>query len=298
MRQVLGWNDGMDSARSEIHAAILNNKIYVAGGIGLFRVLDSCESYDLTDKFWQSCPPLPRPLHHVAMAADDSKIYASGGYIALPFKQDEDAGLFTLNPQDANWTELAKLPHPIGQHAMLHKDGKLYLVGGQNGSKDLASLWSFDLATKKWEALAPMPTARHSHAIAMSDDTIYVSGGRSAALGTEINIVEAYSFTDNSWESLPAMPTGRGGHGAFVRNGKLHIVGGESLSHRKVLASHEILDLESGIWSIGADMEQPRHGFAIGDDGAIGSPIIIGGGAHPGMQTIYSVTGTTQSLNY
>lgn len=298
VRQLQGWNDGMQNARSEIHATVLQGKIYVAGGIGLFRVLDSCESYDLTDKVWQSCPPLPRPLHHVAMAADTTNLYASGGYIALPFEQDEDANLFSLNPQNATWIELAKLPHPIGQHAMLHKDGKLYLVGGQNGAEDLASLWSFDLATKQWTALPPMPTARHSHAIATSGDTLYVSGGRSAALGTEINIVEGYSFSDDSWESLPAMPTGRGGHGAFVRDGKLHVFGGESLSQRKVLASHEILDLQSGIWSTGEDMEQPRHGFAVGDDGTIGSPIIIGGGAHPGIQTIYSVTGTTQSLNY
>ncbi len=43
-------------------------------------------------------------------------------------------------------------------------------------------------------------------------------------------------------------------------------------------------------------MEFPRHGFAIGDDGKSNNITIVGGGAHPGFQTIYSVTGTTQIL--
>ncbi len=295
MRQAYGWNDGMANARSEIHAATLDGRIYIAGGIGLFRVLDSCENFNIQTNSWADCAPLPRPLHHVAMAADNNSIFASGGYIALPFEQDEDASMFALDPAADSWTELAKAPHPIGQHAMVHNDGKLYLVGGQNGSEDLATLWSYNISAKQWIELAPMPTARHSHAIAVSDEKLYVSGGRSAALGSEITIVEVYDFNNNSWETLPEMPKGRGGHGSFVRAGKLHVFGGESLSQGKVLASHDILDLQSATWTTGPDMALPRHGFAVGDDGT-GGVTILGGGAHPGLQTIYSVTGTTQKL--
>lgn len=296
-REANGWNDGMSNARSEIHAAVLDNKIYVAGGIGLFRVLDSCQSYDLDTKNWHDCAPLPRPLHHVAMAADHDAIYASGGYVALPFEQDLDAALFALDPEADQWTELSALPHPIGQHAMIHWNGTLYLVGGQNGSEDLATLWAYDLDEDRWSKKAPMPTARHSHAIAYSDGKLYVSGGRSATLGTEIPAVEVFDFANDSWSSLPEMSIGRGGHGSFVRNGKLHVFGGESLTQSKVLADHHILDLETRIWTTGSDMKFPRHGFAVGDDGQGHSAVIVGGGAHPGMQTIYSVTGTTQSLD-
>ncbi|MEP2989414.1 MAG: kelch repeat-containing protein [Parasphingorhabdus sp.] len=296
LRQTQGWNDGMGEARSEIHAAVLNSKIYVAGGIGLFRVLDSCETYDLESQRWANCAPLPRPLHHVAMAADKTKVYASGGYVALPFEQDQDAALFVLAPGKDRWRELAKLPHPIGQHAMVHLNGIIYIIGGQNGSEDLASLWAFDLTEKQWTEMASMPTARHSHAITVSENKLYVSGGRSAALGTEITAVEVYDFASDSWDILPKMPTGRGGHGSFIRTGKLHIFGGESLRDRKVLANHNILNLQTATWSTGPDMKFPRHGFAVGDNGTGHSATIIGGGAHPGLQTIYSVTGTNQTL--
>ena len=78
-RTFLGWNDGMNEARSEIHATTLDDRLYVAGGIGLFRVLDSCETLDLKSGSWSSCGKLPRALHHVAMAADNRYVYASGG---------------------------------------------------------------------------------------------------------------------------------------------------------------------------------------------------------------------------
>ncbi|QJB70162.1 Kelch repeat-containing protein [Parasphingorhabdus halotolerans] len=296
-RALMGWDDGMDYPRSEIHGTTAGNKAFVAGGIGLFRVLDSCEYYDISDGELHSCPDLPRPLHHVAMASDGKTVFASGGYIALPFEQDPNGTLFALEDGSAEWEAIAKLPHPIGQHAMVYRDEKLYLVGGQRGTTDLSTLWSYDIGTGQWAEKALMPTARHSHAIAVADNILYVSGGRSKALGTEIDIIEAYDFASDQWRVLPKMKTGRGGHSSFVRNGKLHIIGGESISGNGLIASHEILDLQSQQWSSGAPLKFPRHGFAIADFGADGDVYAIGGGARAGLQTIYSVTATIQKVN-
>ncbi len=295
-RASLGWNDGMREARSEIHATTLNGKLYVAGGIGLFRVLDSCEALDLESNSWSDCGKLPRTLHHVAMAADDQHIYASGGYVALPFEADKAAGLFRHDPKTGIWAEISKLPHPIGQHAMTHFGGALYLVGGQDDGQDLDTLWRYDIAADTWSALQPMPTARHSHAIARAGPLLYVTGGRSAKFGSEMTRVDVYHLTEDRWTKLPDMPRGRGGHGAFVIDNKLHIFGGESLSAGKVLADHHILDLETLQWSPGEPMNQPRHGFAVSDKEVSSGLPVVGGGARPGLETIFSVTGTSQIL--
>ncbi|MEP2101337.1 MAG: kelch repeat-containing protein [Parasphingorhabdus sp.] len=296
IRASLGWNDGMREARSEIHATTLNGKLYVAGGIGLFRVLDSCEALDLKSNNWSGCGKLPRALHHVAMAADEQYVYASGGYVSLPFKADQDAGLFRYDPGIGTWTEISKLPHPIGQHAMVYFGSSLYLIGGQDDGKDLDSVWRYNIATDKWSAMQSMPTARHSHAITRAGPLIYVTGGRSAEAGTEMKRVDVYHVTEDRWDSLPDMPIGRGGHGAFASGNRLHIFGGESLSAGKVLADHHILDLETLLWSAGEPVDQPRHGFAVSDREISGGLTIVGGGALPGMETIYSVTGTAQTL--
>ena len=184
LRLFMGWNYGMGEARSEIHATTLDGKLYVAGGIGLFRVLDSCEALDLALNVWSDCGELPRALHHVAMAADDSHVYASGGYVALPFEADKEAGLFRHDPETSSWTEISKLPHPIGQHAMVHFNGSLYLIGGQDDGKDLDTMWRYGIAADKWSAMKPLPTARHSHATPPSrrrrpSNSRYESGCRS-----------------------------------------------------------------------------------------------------------------------
>ena len=296
-RSLSSLNDGMDAPRSEIHAAVMDEKVYVAGGIGLFRVLDSCEVYDIPIQEWSGCPPLPRPLHHVAMAADETRIYASGGYVELPFEKDPDGALFALNPDSDEWEVLAKLPHPIGQHAMFYRDGSLYLIGGQKGSADLDSFWRFGLESNEWSQMPAMPTARHSHAIAIDSDRLFVTGGRSAALGTEIDKVEMFDFSTDVWAELPPIPTGRGGHGAAAVNNKLHIFGGESLAAGKVLSSHQILDLQSLNWSEGNALEEPRHGIAVAQKEGNSDIHVIGGGSKPGWHTIYSVSSTIQKLD-
>ena len=295
LREFAGWNDGMDQPRSEIHAATLAGEIYVAGGIGLFRVLDSCEKYTPARNSWSRCAPLPRPLHHIAMAADDHRIYASGGYSALPFKPDMDGAIFAYDPKTDQWSILAKLPYPIGQHAMIHRGGTLFLIGGQSKSKDLDNFWAYHIAEDKWTAMPSMPTARHSHAIATSPDRLFVTGGRSAALGTEIDRVEVFDFTSGKWQRLADMPIGRAGHGAAFYANRLHIWGGESLRHGTLLPSHDILDLTSSRWTVGPPMDLPRHGFAVASADDLAQNFSIGGGAHAGMKTIYSVTGTLQS---
>lgn len=296
-RSISSLNDGMNDPRSEIHAALLDDKIYVAGGIGLFRVLDSCEYFNLRTRNWKKCPDLPRPLHHVAMASDQARIYASGGYIELPFEQDPDGTLFVLDPDSEEWEILAKLPHPIGQHAMFYRDGSVYLIGGKKGSVDLDSFWRFDLQNNEWLQMPAMPTARHSHAIALDDQRLFVTGGRSAELGTEIAKIEMFDFSNNSWSSLPDMQTGRAGHGTAIAGDNLHIFAGESLKDGKVLNNHEVLELKSMKWSKAKPLDQPRHGIAVAQKEGSLDIYVIGGGAEPGWHTIYSVSSTIQELD-
>ena len=294
--RLLVADSDMEEPRSEIHAARLGETIYTAGGIGFFRTLSSCAAFDTADQEWGACPDLPRSLHHVAMTAGEGRVYASGGYASLPFSIDQDGALFALNPADGGWSEVSKLPHPIGQHTMSFRDGALYLVGGDDGTATLASLQRFEIATGEWSKLAPMPTPRHSHAVAQDAEHLYVSGGRSDELGAQSVIVEAYNFAANEWQKLPDAPYPLGGHGSVVSEGRLHVFGGENLADNRIETGHYSLNLaepEAG-WREEATMPEPRHGFAAAE--VDGSLWILAGGKRPGLQTPWSVTGTALSV--
>ena len=289
-----GWEtvSSMDTARSEIHAAVLDGKIYVAGGIGFFRTLASCEVFDIASKTWSACPDLPRPLHHVAMASDDKKIYASGGYSSLPFAHDQDPKLWTLKPGDPDWTELAVLPEAVGQHNMAYANDTLFLIGGDTLDGDSAKLWAYDESLKKWVQRKPMPTARNSMAVAVLNDEIWVIGGRSEALGPRIDVVEIYNPVSDSWRRSKPLPIGRGGHVAVALDGDIHVLGGETFEPNAVIDRHDIWNNKAAEWQIALAPTHARHGAAA----ALWSHKIylIGGGSRPGFQTIFSVTGTTQ----
>lgn len=284
----------MDYGRSEISAAVLNEKVYVAGGIGFFRTLRSCEMYDVANNTWSACPDLPYALHHVAMASNGESVYAAGGYTSLGFTHDPTPLLWRLDEPSKQWIEVTPLPEPIGEHAMQFHDGVLYVIGGRTPEGDSAALRAYNPATKAWRQLPNMPTPRHSFSVVLADNTLWVMGGRSAALGSAIDRIEIYDFETASWRAGPTLPEGGGGHVAVLNNRNIHVIGGEVFEPSSVLDRHDVYNLDSGLWSKRAAPTLPRHGMsgAVVNDNLL----LIGGGSRPGLATVFSVTPSVQSI--
>ena len=87
----------MKTGRLEIAVAQLDGKVYVAGGIGFFKVLKSCAVFIVAENSWSKCPDLPWRLHHVALTSDGKHVYAAGGYTKLNFTHDEKICRFTTS---------------------------------------------------------------------------------------------------------------------------------------------------------------------------------------------------------
>ena len=63
----------MPTLRSEIQAAALDGRIYVAGGFGTAgRVLRAFERYDPATDAWERLARLPRGIHHAALPSTRS----------------------------------------------------------------------------------------------------------------------------------------------------------------------------------------------------------------------------------
>ncbi len=290
------WRIGpsMKVARSEIDAALLGNQIYVAGGIGFFRVLRSCEVYSLLTEKWDRCQPLPKVLHHVALTSARGRVFASGGYNSLGFEHDPDPKLYSLEPDGSEWSVLADLPEPLGEHAFVTFNDALYVIGGRAVTGATSRVWEFDLDDFTWTEMTSMPTPRHSTATIVIDGKIWVLGGRSEELGAAIDRVEVFDPIDNTWRVETPMPVGRGGHAAAERDGFIHVFGGELFDPDKVLDRHDVYDMTKKTWSTALVPPEPRHG---GVAVSAGSDIyVIAGGSRPALQTIFSVTGTLQVL--
>ncbi|MHC4066908.1 MAG: Kelch repeat-containing protein, partial [Planctomycetota bacterium] len=121
--------------------------------------------------------------------------------------------------------------------AVLLPDGRVLVVGGDNGSGASASVEAYGL-DDSFASLAPMHTARARHSASLlPDGRVLVAGGEglggSPTNSAEVyspadNSAEVYSPADDSWESVASLSQARAGHSAtLLSNGTVLIAGGE-----------------------------------------------------------------------
>jgi N-acetylneuraminic acid mutarotase len=283
----------MPTPRSEIYCAVRDNEITVAGGLGYFATVASCETYHPDSDQWMLCPALPKRLHHVAMASDDAFIYASGGYVSLTFRPDNDSSLWSLASSGKTWQQVSPLPLPIGEHTMVRVGSALYLIGGRANGGESDAVHRFDLNTKRWTIGASMRVARHSSAAVVVDRDVWILGGRNATHDSRMINVEIYDTKTDQWRDGPNLPVGRGGHSAVLLGRKIHVFGGEQFDPGEVLNRHDVFDLQTSRWRTEAAAPTPRHGTAAC---VVGSrAYVIGGATRPGLRTVFSVSDAVQS---
>src|SRR5207249_11539141 len=121
------WTErtAMPTGRSAGGTAVIDGKIYVAGGRpprgNDFAV------YDPAADTWQALPDLPTQRNHLAVAAIDGKVYVAGGRFGAGFNSERTAALEIYDPATNAWTTGAPLPTPRGGVAGVEANGCLYV---------------------------------------------------------------------------------------------------------------------------------------------------------------------------
>ena len=269
----------MPTARSEVGAAAIGQKIYVVGGY-VEKVLptDTVEVYNIDENIWYTVSPLPAKLHHPAAASFDGKLYVVGGYSADYSITPGVNSLYIYDPNSDIWSQGADMPTARGALTASFINGKLYAVGGKDHFT-LVSNEAYDPLTDTWTKKAHMPTPRDHLASAVIDDKLYVFGGRQDSTASRnVDANEIYDPNTDTWKKLEPLPTPRSGLSAVTLNGTIFVMGGESFS--KMFEENEQYIPGEG-WISHLPLHTPRHGFGgVAVDGRI---YTIGGGTYRGF---------------
>lgn len=270
--------------RQEVGVAAVDGVVYVIGGItGRAVGVATVEAYDVSRGEWHAVAPLPRPLHHVAAAADANFVYTAGGYAGAAFSPVND--VFRYDPQNDAWESLPALPTRIGAAAAAVRGRKLHVVGGGRGLASTSDHLILDLDSLEWKVAAPLPEAVNHLAAVVWNERLYVVGGRRDPSGLN-NSAGLYHYEADSdrWQALAPMPTARSGHAAAVSGSLLAVFGGQVDPSRFpsfVYPHVEVYDFERDTWYSDAPMPLARHGFGAATvDGAIFLP---GGASRAGF---------------
>lgn len=263
------WLTGVPipEARSEMAAAVIDGRIYVAGG---FYDGNRVDAFDPLTQTWIEMPDLPIEVHHPGVAALDGALYVAGGY--LNTGHSAVRSLWRLDPEAGSWQSLAPMPDAKGALGLVAVDGALYAVGGalrELGGPATDDLLRYDPANDVWEALAPMPTKREHLAVAAVGGRIHAIGGRADRSEDDEFAAahEVYDVAGATWELAAPLPVPRGGLSGVAVEGTVLVLGGERGT--TTYADVNRFDPSTGVWDALPAMPTARHGLATAYTGGL-----------------------------
>ena len=156
------------------------------------------------------------------------------------------------------WTIGAPMPSARTEVAVAEVGGKIYVVGGFGGERELEI---YDPAADRWSRGAAIARELHHAAAVGLDGKLYVIGGYVDGW-TPTNEVYEYDPAGNRWRPLAPLPTPRGALAAAVLDGKIHAVGGVGWRSRNT-AAHEVYDPATNRWTALASVPTPRDHLAV-----------------------------------
>ncbi|MEM7118693.1 MAG: kelch repeat-containing protein, partial [Chloroflexota bacterium] len=256
------WEQGADmlSARSEMPAVVLGDRIYVPGGFGGDN---DFAAYDPATDSWEELADLPQGKHHQMFAKWNGRLFLFGGTRGFLFNPSNTAWVY--EPASDTWSDIAPMPELRHSGAAVTLDNFIYIIGGSGGTN---ALLRYDPVQNQWDSLAPLQHSREHTAAVVYEGEIYALAGRWSGQG-ELTSVEIYNPEDDSWRAGVPMEVARGGFGTAVLHNQIIVVGGEVLSgDNHSLTSVESYNPATATWSSLPDLPVGIHGVpaAVVDD--------------------------------
>ncbi len=250
--------DNMNKKRNSHMIFVMENKIYVAGGI-TSKSGNTFESYDPDADSWKTLARMPHSREWGAGCAMNGKIYTFGGW----WEEETLDAVDVFDPETNKWTSLSPMPSRRWGHTAVAFEDKIYVVGGVLDwplNKYYDSVEIYDPETDTWTTKsAPASSGmvpRWGFSACVANNKIYLVGGLDckeyprAESVNAMSTVEAYNPRNNSWEEKASMPTARWGLSTVSVNNRIYAMGG-GLTYfpDKKLTIIEVYDPESDTWS-------------------------------------------------
>ncbi|KAH9628749.1 hypothetical protein HF086_003703 [Spodoptera exigua] len=195
----------------------------------------------------------------------------------------------------ARWRPAAELPARRCRAGLAVLAGKVYAVGGFNGTLRVRSVDVYDVAADCWAPGPALLARRSTLGVAVIGHVIYAVGGstlnpidsprttrtvsglrierewwRRFDGATGLSSAEALDTREGVWRPIASMSTRRSSVGVGVLGGKLYAVGGYDGASRQCLQSVERYDPAADAWEPVDDMGARRSGCGVGVvDGAL-----------------------------
>ena len=188
----------------------------------------------------------------------------------------------------STWTSMPAYPTPVMDNAVATgPDGRVYSIGGIDGTSLLSGGYVYDPAAGTWSAITGGPAiAREKPQAAFLGGLLYVTGGWDVN-GNTVATTEVYDPQRHTWSTAAPIPTAYAAAASATLDGKWYLVGGCSDSgcgNSQV----QVYDPATDTWSTAADYPE---GISWLSCGGISGVLYCAGGTT-------QVEGTTHAYAY
>ncbi len=178
--------------------------VYAAGGTTDFggKYWDNFVASTRYGIWSNAGPPMPTARGYLAMAIDPvgNKLYAIGGADLSSSTPNTASILNTVEVFDLasrKWSTAASLNVPRSQLGAAYLNGKIYAIGGYNGTSVVNTVEVYDPASNTWTVVPSLLPAKESFGTVVSGGFIYLVGGDAGLTGKDadaniLNSVERY----------------------------------------------------------------------------------------------------------
>jgi uncharacterized protein (TIGR03437 family) len=170
----------MPTARGGGAGAVVNGRIYVAGGRPP-RGTDFAV-YDPAANTWTTLPEMPTQRNHLAATAVGEKIYVTGGRFAAGFESEKTDLVEVFDTVTRRWSAGAAMPRPRGGVNAVEAHGCIHVFGGEGNPEAPNGVFPdhdvYHPGKNEWYRLNPMPIPVHGVTGAVFlHGLIYLPGG-------------------------------------------------------------------------------------------------------------------------
>jgi N-acetylneuraminic acid mutarotase len=171
-------------------AAVIDGRIFVAGGGGGGMAGNELEVYDPAADAWTTLAPMACARNHTAGGVIGGVLYVAGG------RPGNQTCVEAYDPASNTWTRKASMPTGRSGIAGAVVADCLYVFGGEGNSADPNGIFNeveaYDPATEAWVELPPMQTGRHGIYAAVRGHVVYLPGGSTVQGFGTTGVNEAY----------------------------------------------------------------------------------------------------------
>ncbi|SBT40197.1 kelch protein K13, putative [Plasmodium ovale wallikeri] len=200
--------------------------VFCIGGFDGVEYLNSMELLDISQQCWRMCTPMSTKKAYFGSAVLNNFLYVFGG------NNYDYKALFETEVYDRlrdTWFVSSNLNIPRRNNCGVTSNGRIYCIGGYDGSSIIPNVEAYDHRMKAWVEVAPLNTPRSSSMCVAFDNKIYVIGGTN---GERLNSIEVYDEKMNKWEQFPyALLEARSSGAAFNYLNQIYVVGGIDNEH-------------------------------------------------------------------